>query len=84
MSSATDYITSTARVAMMVFAVCIAYANNVSGRRFGPILCALVFTEIYLIQFFVRYFVFKEEGYGLKHAGFMKERPIRADSPKLK
>jgi len=81
MSSVGNYVTSAVRVALMVLAVCLAYANNHSGKRALPILGAFLFTEIYLIQFFIRYYVIKEEGYGLKNgSGFFSERHSDTES----
>lgn len=60
----------------LVFAVCIAYGNNRKGERGWPVVCAVLVPEFYLLQFLVRYFIFQEEGYGLKNSsGFLRERP---------
>lgn len=81
MATVGNWITSGVRVVLMIFAVCLAYANNHSGHRTLPILGALFFAEVYLIQFFIRYYVIQEEGYGLKNGtGFLRERRSEQDS----
>jgi hypothetical protein len=53
------------RFILFIVAVVLAYNINCPGKRFWPMLGAILFPEIYLIQYVVRRYLIEEPGYGI-------------------